>query len=180
MKAIAVRFVIAMGLAGCLSAAASEAHHPRLDGPVVIDDTGAFIGHASMSDFNTDDDVWIRRGALHVDGHRLRLQTRALICRGDAVLASASDGGFYEYDGEILEKDGQTTASLWEVRCDNCGEQTPPPSYTLSYRVVDNDTVVLGGVRMARAASPAEPERCPLHDHATTLPPESPADRISR
>ena len=141
--------------------------------PVPPDLIDAYVGFAPITGFPDDDGLWIRRGALQIDGERLTLHTAPLVCRKNEVFSSASDGGFFEYAGTLSGPPESRVATLTLVSCDYCAVRvdSTSPTYRMEFRVVDDGTVLLGGVRMDRRQAPF-PSQCPSLADGAILPPE--------
>lgn len=166
----------------CVGGSMANASTPEFPPPPPSPEfVGAYIGYAPIVDFNTDDDIWVRRGALQLDGDRIVLHTGTLICRQSRAYASESDGGFFEYAGSISGPQRDRIATLHYVGCDYCirkiGESAE--TYTLKFRTLDEGAIELGGVRMDRH-NPPFPEHCPMLVAGSMLPPELPEDEIER
>lgn len=135
-----------------------------------------YVGYAPMSGFDTDDEVWVRRGELTIEGERVRLDTHALACTAGTVRdADDDDGGAYAYEGTLSGDGPRRFARLRETACSGCGDRATRARYLLPVRIEDDGSVLLGGVRMTRDAATGAAQ-CPSFDPATSLPPDTPPD----
>jgi len=115
----------------------------------------AYIGYEPIRHMSSPGDAWYYQGALRVNGSTIELYKSPVSCQNNELSWSASDGGFFWYQGKINEN-GIATLTL--LKCDYCLEPAAHSGKTgiireqISYP--SPGTVQLGKVVYSRAISP--------------------------
>lgn len=129
--------------------------------PTPLEYVDAFIGYERMPEFDTRSERWYRLNALKRSGEHVSLYQSTVICRDGQLWFSASDGGFFWYNGSIFRQGAREVATLAFEKCDYCTvtPQLKRPR-TLAFSQPDADTLMLGDVLHDRRIDP-DSRACP-------------------
>lgn len=81
---------------------------------------GTYIGWKPRSDLTPDEpgDAWFRVHKLTLKGKGVEIEASPRVIKDGKALASASDGGFLTYKGEIYQRDGTLRVKMRVIKSD--------------------------------------------------------------
>jgi hypothetical protein len=113
---------------------------------------GVYIGWKKISDLSPYDkgEVWYHEHKLVVKGNEIKINAFPRVIKNGRLNYSASDGGFYTYEGKIYNDNNKKPyVKLKVINCDYCpvpvSGKWPENNYSI---VIENEvTFVFGSVR---------------------------------
>ena len=104
---------------------------------------GTYYGYELMANLTPDqpEACWFHENVLTVAGPTIRIATSPYFQVGKEISSSASDGGFYTFEGSQSQLSGRTLVTLRQVNCDYCAIRVnnPVPSQVREYVVAFGD-----------------------------------------
>jgi len=96
--------------------------------PASIPD-GTYYGYEPMGNLSPDqpDASWYHENVMTVRGGAIRIEKSPQWRLRDSVYSSASDGGFYTYEGSFEPVAGRIVAKLRWTACDYCAVRSDDP-----------------------------------------------------
>ena len=122
---------------------------------------GRYYGYEPGPNLSPDQPkaCWFHENTMTVTGEAIRVETSPMTQVGSKIMSSASDGGFYSYEGTQEDVGSKTVVRLRLMACDYCGinVRDPLPSKTIhEYTAVfgKGERVEINGVAYGRARKP--------------------------